>query len=116
MKLHEIKRSIFPIADSMEDRWQFDLPREGKTIVARARQQEHKGPAQVHLHGRKVSGRKMMVAFRSTKPPDCCPMLMNSTDKLEVERIRKDTYETSPDIGCDPRRQSERPSFRAPWQ
>jgi hypothetical protein len=36
-KMHEIKRSIFPIADSMEDRWQFDLPREGKTIVVRAR-------------------------------------------------------------------------------
>jgi hypothetical protein len=35
-KMHEIKRSIFPVPDSTEDRWQFELPREGKTILVRA--------------------------------------------------------------------------------
>jgi hypothetical protein len=35
-KMHEAKRSIFPIADN-DDRWQFDLPREGRTVVVRAR-------------------------------------------------------------------------------
>jgi hypothetical protein len=44
-KMHEIKRSIFPIADSGYDpdrgkekgNWLFDLPREGRTVVVRAR-------------------------------------------------------------------------------
>jgi hypothetical protein len=44
-KMHEIKRSIFPVADSGYDpdrgeergNWQFDLPREGRTVVVRAR-------------------------------------------------------------------------------
>jgi hypothetical protein len=35
-KMHEIKRSIFPIADSKDDRWHFQLPREGRTVVVRA--------------------------------------------------------------------------------
>ena len=35
-KMHEAKRSIFPIPDSNEDRWQFVLPREGRTILVRA--------------------------------------------------------------------------------
>ena len=35
-KMHEAKRSIFPIPDS-DDRWQFDLPRKGKVVVVRAR-------------------------------------------------------------------------------
>ncbi len=41
-KMHEIKRSIFPIADSRfeaekdKPNWQFDLPREGRTILVRA--------------------------------------------------------------------------------
>jgi hypothetical protein len=33
-KMHEAKRSIFPIADN-DDRWQFELPREGRTILVR---------------------------------------------------------------------------------
>jgi len=36
-KMHEIRRSIFPVADSKDDRWQFELPRQGKTILVRAR-------------------------------------------------------------------------------
>ncbi len=36
-KMHEIERSIFPIPDSMDDRWQFEMPRTGKTIRVRAR-------------------------------------------------------------------------------
>jgi hypothetical protein len=36
-KMHEIERSIFPIPDSMDDRWQFELPRTGKTIRVRVR-------------------------------------------------------------------------------
>jgi len=47
-KMHEIKRSIFPIADSGYDpdrgkekgNWQFDLPREGRTILVRARKSQ----------------------------------------------------------------------------
>lgn len=35
-KMHEVKRSIFPVPDSKDDRWQFDLPREGRTTVVRA--------------------------------------------------------------------------------
>jgi len=34
-KMQEIKRSIFPIPDSNDDRWQFVLPRQGRTIVVR---------------------------------------------------------------------------------
>jgi hypothetical protein len=34
-KMHETTRSIFPIPDSWEDRWQFILPREGRTILVR---------------------------------------------------------------------------------
>jgi hypothetical protein len=36
-KMHEIERSIFPVPDSEEDRWQFEVPREGRTIIVRAR-------------------------------------------------------------------------------
>jgi hypothetical protein len=37
-KMHEIKRSIFPVADSKDNRWKFELPREGRTVVVRARE------------------------------------------------------------------------------
>jgi hypothetical protein len=36
-KMHETNRSIFPIADSEDYSWQFELPREGRTVVVRAR-------------------------------------------------------------------------------
>jgi hypothetical protein len=36
-KMHEIERSIFPVPDSDEDRWQFEMPKEGRTILVRAR-------------------------------------------------------------------------------
>ena len=36
-KMHEIRRSIFPVADSKDDRWQFELPKQGKIILVRAR-------------------------------------------------------------------------------
>jgi hypothetical protein len=36
-KMQETKPSIFPIADSENDRLKFELPREGRTIVVRAR-------------------------------------------------------------------------------
>jgi hypothetical protein len=44
-KMHEIKRSIFPFSDSGYDpdrrkekgNWYFDLPREGRTVIVRAR-------------------------------------------------------------------------------
>lgn len=42
-KMHAIRRSIFPISDGdsgarpRKDNWRFDLPREGKTILVRAR-------------------------------------------------------------------------------
>jgi hypothetical protein len=35
--MREIKRSIFPVADSKDNRWNFDLPREGRTVVVRVR-------------------------------------------------------------------------------
>jgi hypothetical protein len=36
-KMHEIERSIFPVPDSESDRWQFELPKEGRTILVRTR-------------------------------------------------------------------------------
>jgi len=36
-KMQEIKRSIFPVADSKDNRWDFELPREGRTVVVHAR-------------------------------------------------------------------------------
>ncbi|HEX8078061.1 MAG TPA: hypothetical protein VF511_09625 [Chthoniobacterales bacterium] len=36
-KMHETKRSIFPVGDSKDNQWQFQLPREGRTVVVRAR-------------------------------------------------------------------------------
>jgi hypothetical protein len=36
-KMHETKRSIFPVADSKDNRWNFELPKEGRTVVVRAR-------------------------------------------------------------------------------
>ena len=36
-KMHEIGRSIFPVPDSEDDRWQFELPKEGRTILVRMR-------------------------------------------------------------------------------
>jgi len=36
-EMREIKRSIFPVADSKDNRWNFDLPREGRTVVVRVR-------------------------------------------------------------------------------
>jgi hypothetical protein len=36
-RMHEIKRSIFPVPDSDSDRWQFELPKQGRTILVRAR-------------------------------------------------------------------------------
>jgi hypothetical protein len=36
-KMHEARRSIFPVGDSKEDRWEFELPREGRTVLVRAR-------------------------------------------------------------------------------
>jgi hypothetical protein len=36
-RMHEVERSIFPIADSWgEHRWEFVLLRKGKTILVRA--------------------------------------------------------------------------------
>jgi len=36
-KMHEINRSIFPVPDSKDDRWQFELPKQGRTILVRTR-------------------------------------------------------------------------------
>ena len=36
-KMREIERSVFPVADSKDNVWKFELPREGKAILVRAR-------------------------------------------------------------------------------